>query len=147
MKDSRDDFGRYEDMLYLPHHVSEKHPRMSLADRAAQFSPFAALTGYDAAIRETGRLTDGRAELDEDHRAKLDERLAVMQAYLQVQRQPQVTVRYFQPDARKEGGSYRTIAGAVKKIDRQGRKLVLTDGTSIPVDEIAGIGGELFEEL
>ncbi len=147
MKNSSGNIGKYEDLLFLPHPVSENHPRMSLADRAAQFSPFAALTGYGVAIQETGRLTDGWPELDEDQRVRLDEQFSVIQAYLQVQKQPQVTVRYFQPDERKEGGAYRTLSGAVKRIDRQERRLVFADGASIPVDEIMEIGGELFDQL
>jgi len=120
---------------------------MSLENRAAQFSPFAALTGYGAAIRETGRLTDGRAELSEDQREKLDGQLLAVQACLQEHRQPQVSVCYFKPDERKDGGAYCTVSGAVKRIDRQGRVLVFADGTVIPLDDIAGLGGELFPEF
>ena len=95
--------GPYDDIINLPHPTSTKHPRMPMSDRAAIFSPFAALTGHAAAIQETARLTDQRMELDEDTRAELDRRQAVLLKY--IAEQPEVTVIWFQPDERKDGGS------------------------------------------
>ena len=99
----------YEDIINLPHHVSKTRPQMSMLDRAAQFSPFAALTGYDAAIKETGRLTDEKIEMDEDRKAALD----MKQAYLieMIDEQPEISVTYFLPDTKKSGGSYVTVTG------------------------------------
>ena len=109
------DSHRYDDIIHLPHHVSTAHPPMPAADRAAQFSPFAALTGHEAAIRETARLTDERAELDENAKAVLDEKLRMIQEMLPAH--PEITVTYFQPDAKKSGGAYVSVTGRVKKLD------------------------------
>ncbi len=135
----------YSDIIDLPHHVSGTRPHMSMRDRAAQFSPFAALTGYDAAIKETARLTDQREELDEDVKGKLSERLNLIQKNLAAA--PEVEITYFVPDERKEGGAYSTVTGAVKKIDAVQRLVVLTDGTDIPMDEIIEISGAMFWSL
>ncbi len=125
----------YEDIIRLPHPVSSKRPQMPVEDRAAQFSPFAALTGYDAAIRETGRLTDSRIELSEDERAALDQKQQLLLEHLA--ERPKVAVTYFVPDERKNGGCYVTARGRVKRVDEPQRSLVLTDGSGIPLDEIA----------
>ena len=109
------DSHRYDDIIHLPHHVSTAHPPMPAADRAAQFSPFAALAGHEAAIRETARLTDERAELDENAKAVLDEKLRMIQEMLPAH--PEITVTYFQPDAKKSGGAYVSVTGRVKKLD------------------------------
>lgn len=128
----------YEDILHLPHHVSKKHPQMPMRDRAAQFSPFAALTGYDAAVEETARLTDRRIELDEYEVQQLDEQ--IRKIVEQLQEHPEVSMTYFLPDARKDGGAYVTVTGSVKKIDNYERRIILTDGTSIPICEVIAIG-------
>ena len=107
--------GKYDDIIDLPHPTSQNHPRMSLYDRAAQFSPFAALTGHHAAIAETGRLTDQRIELDESEIARVDAELQHLQELLPDR--PTVSITYFVPDERKSGGSYRTITSEVKRID------------------------------
>lgn len=135
----------YEDIINLPHHVSKTRPQMSMQDRAAQFSPFAALTGYDAAIKETGRLTDEKIELDEDTKAALD----MKQAYLteMVDDQPKISVTYFLPDSRKSGGAYVTVTGNLKRFDEYERLLILTDGRKIPMDEIADIESDLCKGL
>lgn len=130
----------YEDIIDLPHHVSASHPQMSRMNRAAQFSPFAALTGYHEAIEETGRRTDGRMELDEDVKEVIDGKLRMIQE--QITMHPEVAVTYFLPDEKKDGGCYVTVRGCVKKIDRYGQTVVLQDGTRIPVEEILGIEGE-----
>lgn len=131
--------GKYDDILHLPHHVSPTRPRMTMAERAAQFSPFAALTGHDEAIRETGRVTDGRIELAEDQRAALDRKYQLILSALERGEQPPVTVTWFRPDPRKEGGEYLSAAGAVKKIDAAGGRLCLTDGRELPLDAILEI--------
>lgn len=131
---------KYDDILYLPHPVSARHPQMPLADRAAQFSPFAALTGYEAAIRETARLTKERVELDESRKEILDERLQMIRENLS--EKPEVTFTYFQPDERKSGGAYLTVTGRVKKMDGYERRILLEDGTVVPLEELIDI--ELF---
>jgi len=135
----------YDDILHLPHHVSEKHPSMSRLDRAAQFSPFAALTGYDAAVRETARLTDQRIELDESEKVAIDQRLMLVQERLP--EPAEVTITYFLPDKRKAGGAYVSITGTVKKIDDYERMVILRNRTSIPIDDILHINGELFDGI
>lgn len=111
----------YEDIIGLPHHVSSKRPQMSMLDRAAQFSPFAALTGYDDAIQETGRLTDMKIEIGEEAREALDRK----QQYLQeiIADRPEITITYFLPDERKAGGSYTSLTGTLKRIDYYERVL------------------------
>ena len=137
--------GKYDDMLPLPHHVSSKHPQMSRSNRAAQFSPFAALTGYDAAVKETARLTDQRIELDEEAKASLDQRLRLLTDRLS--EHPLISITYFQPDDRKNGGSYVTATGTVKKLDLYLNLLIMASGQKIPIEEILSIEGTLFNEL
>ena len=128
---------RYDDIIHLSRPVSKKRSPMSNFDRAAQFSPFAALTGYDAVIAETGRLTDTRIELDEGGKALLDEKLQTIREHLE--EHPAVKLTVFCPDSRKSGGAYETVTGNVKKIDPVTRILVLTGGEVIPIDRIYGI--------
>lgn len=141
----------YDDILHLPHPTSKRHPRMPLSDRAAQFAPFAALTGHEEAIRETARLTDSFVELDEGQRERLDKRLQLLRAETGKGKVPPlgavVRVTYFQPDARKEGGAYMTVCKAVKKVDGYGRKLLFADGTAIPIENIVSIEGELLKDM
>jgi hypothetical protein len=137
--------GPYDDIIDLPHHTSPKRPRMSVYDRAAQFSPFAALTGYDAAIIETARLTDKKIELDEYEKAELNERLSMIQDLKD--EQPEVSITYFMPDRKKTGGEYITITGCVKKIDHHDRTLVMQDATKIPIDDILDMDCEIFRTL
>lgn len=130
----------YDDILHHPHHVSDRHPQMSMIDRAAQFSPFAALTGYDAVVKESARLTDRKIELSEDEKAVLDERLRLLtDAFPQ---QPEAAFTYFQPDARKEGGAYVTVTGRLKRVDELRRVILLVDGAEIPIDDIMDIQSE-----
>ena len=134
--------GKYDDILHLPHPTSAKHPRMPISERAAIFSPFAALTGHAGAIAETARLTERKMELDEDTKAELDRRQAVLLEH--IKEQPEITVTWFQPDERKDGGAYLTTAGRLKKIDQVERRLFLLDGTKIPLDDVAWIGSDYF---
>ena len=129
----------------LPHHVSKTRPQMPMSDRAAQFAPFAALTGYDAAIKETGRLTDERIELDVEALSALDMKYQLLMEALD--EAPEVTITYFQPDERKAGGKYVSAVGAVKKIDDFERRITMRDGTRIPTDDVLSIDGELFLSL
>lgn len=135
----------YDDMLHLPHHVSTTHPHMAVSDRAAQFSPFAALTGHDAAIKETARLTDERVEMDENMKDVLSNKLRIILD--RMKEHPQITITYFQPDEKKNGGSYVTATGTVKKIDEYERLVVMTGDTVIPIDEISSIDGHIFETM
>lgn len=128
---------KYDDIINLPRPVSKKRSPMSHYDRAAQFSPFAALTGYDAVIAETGRLTDTQIELDEGGKALLDEKLQDIQT--RISEHPAVKLKVFSPDSRKSGGAYEIVTGNVKKIDPVARVLVLTGGEVIPIDRIYGI--------
>lgn len=124
----------YDDIIHLPHHVSERHPQMSMELRAAQFAPFAALSGYEEAAQEAGRLTESRITLAEDDRAALDEALCALAAIQS--RRPHVTVRYFLPDRRKDGGAYRTVTGFVKRVDAAAGTLALTNGAVVPLADI-----------
>lgn len=137
--------GKYDDILNLPHHVSDTRPQMPMLDRAAQFSPFAALTGYEAAVKETARLTEARVELDENAKAELDQKLRLLMEYLQ--EQPQVAITYFQPDSRKEGGAYLTVTGVIKRIRELERMVELTDGTRIPISDILDLESRVFKAL
>lgn len=133
------DLHKYDDIIHLPHHVSAKHPQMSLMNRAAQFSPFAALTGHGAAIQETARRTDSFIELEEDQKEQLDEQLQELQNSLSQNPEIKVEITYFLPDQRKEGGAYVTVRGTVKKIDGCRRRILLTDGTVIPMQMLFSI--------
>lgn len=134
--------GPYDDIIHLSHPTSKNRPRMSIHDRAAQFSPFAALSGHAAAIAETARLTDRKLELNEDTRAELDRRQAILLEH--ISERPEVTVTWFRPDERKSGGAYITTTGRLKKIDEIERVLVLTDGARIPLEDVAGLESDSF---
>ena len=137
--------GKYDEIMGLPHHVSKTRPQMPMSDRAAQFAPFAALTGYDAAIKETGRLTVERIELDVEALSALDMKYQLLMEALD--EAPEVTITYFQPDERKAGGKYVSAVGAVKKIDDFERRITMQDGAKIPMDDVLSIEGELFSVL
>ncbi len=128
---------KYDDIMNLPHHVSKYHPRMALSDRAAQFSPFAALTGHEDAIRETGRLTEQFRQPDEETREQMD---ACLRAVIEhITEMPQIEAVCFKPDARKSGGSYLTCRGRVKKVDLYNRKVIFLDGTQIPLSLLVSL--------
>ena len=136
---------RYDEIINLPHHVSPTRPQMSMSDRAAQFAPFAALTGYDSAIKETGRLTNERIELDEEALTALDRKYQLLMEALD--EAPEVTITYCQPDERKAGGKYVEATGAVKKVEEFERRITMQDGARIPMDDVLSIDGELFSSL
>ena len=126
--------GKYDDIINLPHHESTKHPKMPALDRAAQFLPFAALTGHDAAVRETARQTNNKMELDEIRKEELDEHLPLIREHLM--QKPQVNITYFVPDRKKEGGSYLTITDAIGKIEEHWHQVIMENGTVIPMNDI-----------
>ena len=134
-----------DDIINLPHHVSKKHPQMSLHDRAAQFSPFAALTGHKAAINETARLTDEKQILSEDVIAKLNEQLNLIKENIGTN--TIVTITYFVPDDKKSGGAYISNTGVVKKINEYNHTVVLTDKTVIPIEQISEMQSDIFSEI
>ena len=135
---------RYDDIINLPHHVSAKHPRMSVADRAAQFSAFAALTGYGDEVKETARLTDVQADLDEEVKAELNRKLRFLAEHSTDN--PNVAITYFLPDEKKSGGEYITVTGNVKRVDEYRRAVIMADKTAVPIDRITGIDGDIFDE-
>ena len=134
----------YEDIINLPHHVSTKHPQMTRTARAAQFAPFAALTGYSDAIKETSRLTSKRIELDEELKIILNNKLQLILD--NINETPEVSFTYFIYDNLKSGGEYVTITGIVKKIDIVNGYIFLTDKTKIPINEIININSNIFNK-
>lgn len=136
---------KYGDILNMPHHVSATRPQMPMSDRAAQFSPFAALTGYDAAIKETGRLTDTKIELDDEELHSLNLKFQFLVEHLEDE--PEVAVTYFKADERKAGGAYLEATGIVKKLDDFERLITMQDGTKIPMDDILTMESDAFSSL
>lgn len=136
---------KYDDIINMPHHVSKKHPQMPLLDRAAQFSPFAALTGHAAAISETARITEERMTLDENNIETLDRKLRFLKEKLADK--PIVDLSYFNPDEKKKGGSYVTITGVVKKIDEYEHNIFLDNGLCISINDLVKIEGHIFNEI
>lgn len=136
------DAHRYDDIIDLPHHEPTTRPRMAMENRAAQFSPFAALTGYDDATREEARLVDMKQELSEDMKDMIDAKLAVIEQH--IKEQPEISVTYFQPDEKKTGGRYTTVSGNVRKLDGVEHVIIMADGTKIPIGDVRLIGGDLF---
>jgi len=128
---------KYDDIINLPHHISKKHPQMTLEARAAQFAPFAALTGYDDEVKETARLTNRRIELDDEAKSILDNKIQIVLE--QISQRPTVSITYFIPDTRKAGGEYVTITGIIKKVDSYNQVIVLENRTEIPINEIIDI--------
>lgn len=137
--------GPYDDMIDLPHHVSSSRPQMSRANRAAQFAPFAALAGYDAAINEAARLTDKRKELDDQAIAILELKMNLLAEA--IEECPQVSLTYFQADGKKGGGAYITVTGKLKKIDDYEHVLMFMDGKKIAFKDVWEIESEVFASL
>lgn len=135
----------YADIINLPHHELTTRQRMPLINRAAPFSPFAALTGYDDAVKETARLTDARIELDEGSKEVLNDKLRI--AVDQAENQPEISITYFLPDKKKSGGAYVTIKAVIKRIDEYERLVIFTDKSSIPIDDIYEIEGDIYNGL
>ena len=136
------DSGKYDDIIKLSHHISKKHLQMSMEERAAQFAPFAALVGYEDAVEETARITTKRIELNEEEKNALDIKLQMLNEQIHIQIYPNVTIMYFVPDLKKNGGKYIKISGTVKKIDEYKQLIILDDKTEIPISEIISINGE-----
>jgi len=136
---------KYADIIDLPHHQSDTRPKMSNYDRAAQFSPFAALTGHADSIKETARLTDEYSEPSEEMKAIMNEKILFLME--QLENQPEITITFFKPDDKKQGGAYITITGLVKKIKTYERQIQMTTGDLIPIDMIFGIDGEIFSRI
>ena len=134
---------QYDDIINHPHHVSKKHPQMSLYARSAQFAPFAALTGYEDAVRETGREVDKRINIDDELKSILDGKIELLVEHLK--NKPEITFTYFIKDLRKDGGTYINVMGIVKKIDLYNQNIVLDDKTIIPINDIIDINGDLFK--
>lgn len=142
MEDARN---KYADIIDLPHHQSEKRQKMSNYDRAAQFSPFAALTGHADSIKETARLTDEYSEPSEEMKTIMNEKILFLME--QLENHPEITITFFKPDEKKQGGAYITITGLVKKIKTYERQIQMTTGDLIPIDMIFGIDGEIFSRI
>ena len=136
---------KYDDIINLPHHVSHSRPRMSNYDRAAQFSPFAALTGYGDAVKETERITDNKLELAEDEKQLLNEKMQILLENLDVN--PKITVTYFEPDKKKSGGVYLTKIGNVKEIDIIGQKIIFTDKSFVKTDCVKNITSPMIDRF
>ena len=136
---------KYKDIIDLPHHQSLRRPRMAMIDRAAQFSPFAALTGHNDAIIETARLTDRKIELDEGTKSIINEKIQMISDFLF--EKPTVTFTHFEPDIKKEGGTYLNTTGTVKRIDEFKREIILTDGRIILIEHIYDIESDLFKYM
>ena len=143
----------YADILTLPHHKAANRPHMSMHDRAAQFSPFAALTGFDGVIAETGRMTEKKIELSDSEKLLLDQKLTLIDDVIQDGYHPMITAVYFVPDAKKDGGSYQEYTGKVRQLDPVERKLVFlaanerSAGKNISIDDILEIHGDLVDDI
>lgn len=134
--------GNYNDIIHLPHHQSRTRPHMTLHDRAAQFSPFAALTGYEDAVKETARLTNRKLELSEEMKSELSAKLTLLQE--KIKEYPEVAITYFVADNKKSGGSYVTETGTVKRIDDVTGEVIMNSRKVILIDDIAEIMGAIF---
>lgn len=136
---------KYDDIINMPHHISRKHKQMPLADRAAQFSPFAALTGYEDTLKETARQTDVRINLTEEKKLVINEKIRILNEM--ISNHPVVSITYFVPDDKKDGGVYVTDTGIVKKIDDYKKEIIMKNGTSIQFKEILKVDSEVFHHL
>ena len=134
---------QYDDIINMEHHKSKKHPHMSLYARSAQFAPFAALTGYEDAVRETARETTERIDIDEEVKTILDSKIQLLSE--KIKEKPEIVFTYFVPDLTKEGGAYISVSGIIKKIDMYEQKIILFDTTEIPINEIIDISSNIFK--
>ena len=135
----------YEDIVDLPPHISRKHPQPTMLERAARFAPFAAITGYEEMVLEEARVTDERIDLDEGTLSLLNEKLNMIQEFLD--EEPEIKILYFEPDKRKSGGAYVTVTGIVKRIDEYEQFVIMTDGKKIRIGDIYGLESDLFYSL
>lgn len=135
----------YDDIVDLPPHISKKHPQPSMMDRAARFAPFAAITGYEEMVLEEARVTEERIDLDEGTLSLLNEKLNMIQEFLDDE--PEVTITYFEPDKKKSGGAYVNITGIVKRIDEYEHLVIMTDGKKIYIEDIYNLQSDLFYSL
>ena len=135
----------YEDIVNLPPYISKKHPQPTMMDRAARFAPFAAITGYEEMVLEEARVTEERIDLDEDALSLLNEKLNMIQEFLD--EEPEVTITYFEPDKKKSGGAYVSITGVVKRIDEYEHLVIMTDGKKIYIEDIYNLQSDLFYSL
>lgn len=141
----------YADIIELPHHQSVDRPHMSLYDRAAQFSPYAALVGYDDIVKETARRTDKRSELGESDRILMDQKLMMIMDMIEDGKYPIITVSYFIPDPLKDGGAYAEFTGIVKKVDTIQRHIIFfadngrSSGKNIDIDVLHQIHSDLID--
>ena len=133
---------KYSDIIHLPYQKSKKRPPMLNSHRAAQFAPFAALTGHGDTLKETARLTDRKIDLDENEKAVIDRRLRLLRE--RSGQHPHIAVTYFIPDRKKEGGSYATVSGTIKRFNEHERKILLMDGAVIAIDDLLAIESPLF---
>ena len=135
----------YEDIVNLPPHISKKHPQPTMMDRAARVAPFAAITGYEEMVLEEARVTEERIDLDEGALSLLNEKLNMIQEFLD--EEPEIKITYFEPDKKKTGGAYVSITGVVKRIDEYEHLVIMTDGKKIRIDDIFGLESDLFYSL
>ena len=135
----------YEDIVNLPRHISQVHPQATMADRAARFSPFAAISGYEDMVKEAARVTEERIDITDATKELLNEKLNMIIEFLD--EEPEVTITYFEPDKKKDGGAYISITGTVKRIDEYERIVLMSDDKKIRIDEIYAIESDLFYSL
>lgn len=128
---------KYDDIINLPHHVSKTRNPMSLYNRAAQFAPFAALTGYDDAIEETARLTETKVELSDELKNDLNQKINFIKNNIKVH--PEITIKYFVRDNKKSGGIYKSLTSIIKKVDDFNKCLIFADNTNVYFDDIISI--------
>ena len=135
----------YEDIIDVPHHVSKKHPEPTMLERAARFHPFAAITGYEEMVLEAARITQTRIDLDEEALTVINEKLNMLRESLDGE--PRVTVTYFEPDKKKNGGAYVSVTDTVKVIDEYEQIVIMGENRKIPIKEIYSIEGDLFSNF
>ena len=135
----------YEDIVNLPRHISKVHPQATMADRAARFSPFAAISGYEDMVKEAARVTEERIDITDATKELLNEKLNMIIEFLD--EEPEVTITYFEPDKKKDGGAYISITGTVKRIDEYERIVLMSDDKKIRIDEIYALESDLFYSL
>ena len=135
----------YEDIVNIPRHISKVHPQATMADRAARFSPFAAISGYEDMVKEAARVTEERIDITDATKELLNEKLNMIIEFLD--EEPEVTITYFEPDKKKDGGAYISITGTVKRIDEYERIVLMSDDKKIRIEEIYAIESDLFYSL